>query len=203
MISSSRILLSDLAFYHAIRATGPATPTGIEAGQYGVAAQRAYPLLNCRHQALCCYRGMASGRSTVMFNGTPRTLAVGLLCAAAWGCDTTRAPDPAGAMLPAETLKALFMSGEVTIAQGSWNDNGESWELVRDGNGKQEITLESDGTIDRGTYRLDRNRVCDTWQQLWDGEERCAAYMQKPDGTYEAINAGGDVTAVFEIVDRT
>ncbi len=51
---------------------------------------------------------------------------------------------------------------------------------------------------DKGTYRLDGDKICFKWEKLRDGKEVCFNVVKKAEGKYDIVD-GATVNSTFEI----
>ena len=115
-------------------------------------------------------------------------------------CKTTPPPVVEGTQLSAAEMQALYMSGQPTVSQGISLTSGREWRISRDGTGKQSLSVISSSYTDTGTYRIDGNRVCSTWVQTRNGQERCNTIYRTPDGKYQSAHENGEKAADFTVV---
>ena len=94
-------------------------------------------------------------------------------------------------------LKALFSGREIN----GLSPDGRRWTASFDATGTANIAWKGpDGSgsgSDTGSWRLEDDANCVTWQTLSDGEENCMTVYKVDDGQYNLFNDNGSMNSLI------
>ena len=101
--------------------------------------------------------------------------------------------------LDGQRLENLF-SGRQIDGQAP---DGRKWTASFDASGTANIRWNGpDGRgSDTGSWAIDGNTNCVTWQTLMDGEENCMTVYKVDDGQYNMFNANGSINSLIMVPD--
>ena len=97
--------------------------------------------------------------------------------------------------LDKDRLNALF-SGRQIAGQ---SPDGRKWQASFDASGTANIRWNGpDGSgSDTGTWKIEGNTNCVTWQTLMDGEENCMTVYKVDEGQYNLFNGNGSMNSLI------
>ncbi len=94
-------------------------------------------------------------------------------------------------------LKALFVGKEVN----GLSPDGRKWTVSFDASGSANIKWNGpDGQgSDTGSWRIENNASCVTWQALLAGQENCMTVYQVDEGQYNLFNENGSMNGLITV----
>ncbi len=99
--------------------------------------------------------------------------------------------------LDGSRLATLFSGREID----GLSPDGRKWKASFDAAGTADIDWEgpSGRGSDTGSWKIDGNTNCVTWQTLMDGEENCMTVYKVGDGQYNLFNDNGSMNSLIMV----
>ena len=96
-------------------------------------------------------------------------------------------------------MKALFSGRTIS----GLAPDGRKWDANFDAAGTANINWNGpDGSgSDTGSWRIEGNTKCVTWQTLMEGEENCMTVYKVDEGQYNLFNGNGSMNSLITVLE--